>query len=134
MLAMKLIEPAQTKGASPIGFVPRKEGTLRFSVDYRRRNAVTTRDSYPLRRVNERIESLGDGKIFSTLDANTGYCQVEVHKSNHEKTAFTSNHGLYQFTRISFGLSNAPLHFNALWTSYCQQPSGNMPSFTEATS
>lgn len=58
--------------------------------------------------MDERIDSLGEATVFSTLDANGSYWQIEIEKSDRDKTAFTSPHGLYRFIRMPFGLRNAP--------------------------
>ena len=108
MLALDVIEEAECEWASPIVFVPKADGTLRFCVDYRRLNAMTVRDSYPIPRMDECIDSLGDARVFSTLDANSGYWQIEVDPNDRDKTAFTSHFGLYRFKRMPFGLKNAP--------------------------
>lgn len=73
MLVGNIIEPAQTEWASPIVFAPKEDGTLRFCVDYRKLNAVTKRDSSPIPRMEECIESLDQATVFSTLDANSGH-------------------------------------------------------------
>lgn len=85
-----------------------KDGTLRFCVDYRRLNALTVRDSYPIPRMDECIDSLADATIFTTLDANSGHWQIEIREEDKDKTTFTSHHGLFRFTRMPFGLKNAP--------------------------
>ena len=87
MLSMDVIEEAECEWASPIVFVPKPDGTMRFCVDYRRLNAMTIRDSYPIPRMDECIESLGYAKIFSNLDANCGYWQIEIDEDDREKTA-----------------------------------------------
>ena len=71
-----VIEPAQSEWAAPVLFVPKKDGRLRFCVDYRKLNEIIVRDSYPLPRMDECIDSLAEAKIFSTLDANSGYWQM----------------------------------------------------------
>lgn len=102
------MEPAQTEWAVPVPFAAKKDGTLRFCVDYRRLNDVTIRDPYRLPRMDKRIDSLGDAKIFSTIDASSGYWQFKVDKRDGERTAFTSHHGLYQSARMPIGLRNIP--------------------------
>ena len=111
MLKAGVIEPSSSEWASPIVFVPKKDGKLRFCVDYRKLNALTIRDSYPIPRMDECIDSLGDAGIFSTLDANSGYWQVEIHPEDKDKSAFSSHFGLFRFTRMPFGLRNAPATF-----------------------
>ena len=66
MLHAGVIEPTSAEWASPVVFVPKKDGTMRFCVDYRKLNAVTVSDSYPLPRMDECIDSLGDATVFTT--------------------------------------------------------------------
>jgi hypothetical protein len=108
MLKAGVIEPASSEWASPVVLVPKPDGNPRFCVDYRKLNAVTTRDTYPLPRMDECIESLGDAQIFTTLDCNSGYWKIPVVPEDVEKTTFTSHEGTFQFTRMPFGLRNAP--------------------------
>lgn len=111
MLKAGVIEPSNSEWASPIVLAPKKDGSLRFCVDYRRLNAVTQRDSYPLPRMDDCVDSLGSATIFTTLDANWGYWQLPVREKDKAKTAFCSYEGLYQFKRMPFGLTNAPASF-----------------------
>ena len=111
MLHKGVISPVQSEWASPVVIVPKSDGSLRFCVDYRKLNAMTVRDTYPLPRMDECIDSLGDAKIFSTLDCNSGYWQVPIHPEDKEKTTFTSHAGTYCFNRMPFGLMNAPATF-----------------------
>ena len=111
MLQEGVIEPASSEWASPVVLVPKKDGTLRFCVDYRRLNKLTRRDSYPIPRMDECIDSLGDATVFTTLDCNSGYWQVEVDEPDRDKTTFTSHMGLFRFIRMPFGLKNAPATF-----------------------
>jgi hypothetical protein len=75
--------------------VPKPDGSLRFCVDYRRLNAITVPETYPLPRMDECIDSLGEAVVFTTLDYNSGYWQIPVDPADREKTAFTSHFGVY---------------------------------------
>ena len=108
MLKEGVIEPCTSEWGSPIVFAPKKDGSLRFCIDYRKLNAVTIRDAYPIPRMDECIDSLADATVFSTLDCNSGYWQVEIPEEERDKTAFVSHHGLFRCTRMPFGLKNAP--------------------------
>lgn len=106
-----VIEPAVSEWAAPVLFVPKKDGQLRFCVDYRRLNEMTLKDSYPLPRMDDCIDSLGQAKIFSTLDAYSGYWQMHIREEDRPKTAFVTHSGTYQYIRMPFGLTNAPASF-----------------------
>jgi hypothetical protein len=80
--------PVTSAWVSPVALVPKPDGSLRFCVDYRKLNNLAIRDSYPLLRMYECIESLGDAKIFSTLDCNSGYWEIPVAPEDVEKTTF----------------------------------------------
>ena len=111
MLDAEVIAPSVSEWASPVLLVPKPDGSLRFCVDYRRLNSVTKRDSYPMPRMDECIDSLGNACIFSTLDCNSGYWQLPIAKGDQEKTTFTCHAGSYRFLRMPFGLRNAPATF-----------------------
>ncbi len=111
ILEQDIIEPATSEWAAPIVFAPKKDGSLRFCIDYRRLNAATKRDAYPIPRMDECIDSLGDAQIFTLLDANSGYWQIELDEDARDLTAFVSHHGLFRYKRMPFGLKNAPSTF-----------------------
>ena len=108
MLEKKIIEPSRSPWSSPIVLVPKKDGTIRFCVDYRKLNFVTKKDSYALPRIDEALALLNGNLYFSSLDCNAGYFQIPMDPSSKEKTAFITDQGLFQFNVMSFGLTNAP--------------------------
>ena len=94
--------------------VKKRDGSHRFCVDYRSLNAVTTPDSFPLPRIEDLLDQLGESKYFSTIDLASGFWQIRMHPSSQEKTAFVVPQGLYEFRVMPFGLTNAPGVFQRL--------------------
>ena len=114
MLEQDVIRVSSSPWSSPIVLVKKKDGTTRFCVDYRKLNAVTRKDSYPLPRIDDAIDSLSGSNYFTTLDLQSGYHQVAMHPASRDKTAFISHAGLFEYNVMSFGLTNAPLNFQRL--------------------
>ena len=114
MLDMGVIRPSTSPWSSPIVLVQREDGKLRFCIDYRKLNAVTKKDSFPLPRIDDSLNALEGSCWFSTLDLASGYWQVAMHPDDIEKTAFITEGGLYEFTVLPFGMCNAGATFQRL--------------------
>ena len=115
MLASDVIRPSNSPFASPVVMVKKKDGSLRFCVDFRQLNTATIKDAHPLPRIDDLLDALLGACWFSALDLKSGYWQVPIMERDKEKTAFrTSSEQLYKFNQVPFGLCNAPATFSCL--------------------
>ena len=105
------IRPSSSPWGSPVLLVEKKDGLLRMVVDYRGLNEVTIKNKYPLPMINDLFDRLQGAKVFSKIDLQSGYDQLKIREQDIPKTTFTTRYGLYEYTVMSFGLTNAPAYF-----------------------
>ncbi|KAK7918651.1 hypothetical protein WMY93_009935 [Mugilogobius chulae] len=111
MLEASVITPSASEWALPVFLVRKNDIGVRWCVDYRCLNSLTIKDAYPLPQIEECLSVVGGATMFSTLDLQSGYWQIAVNDKDREKTAFITKWGLYEYTRMPFGLCNAPSTF-----------------------
>ncbi|XP_076454791.1 uncharacterized protein LOC143289631 [Babylonia areolata] len=114
MKTLGVIEPAASPYNAPVVLVRKKDGKIRFCVDYRRLNNVTVFDAEPLPDVEHLFSSLGKARYFSKWDLSKGYWQIPVREDIRPMTAFTIPSGQFQFTVMPFGLKNAAAVFSRM--------------------
>ena len=123
MLEANIIRPSKSPWSSPVVMIPKKDGTKRFCVDYRKLNQLTIQDGFPLPRIDDILDRLSGSRWFSTIDLKSGYWQLTIEEESIPITAFSTPDGHYEFTRLPFGLKNAPAEFSRLM----QQVLGDLP-------
>ena len=103
MLRDEVIRPSTSPWTSPVVMVKKKDGSMRFCVDFRKMNDATIKDAHPLPRIDDTLESLHGAQYFTTLDLKSGYWQVPIKDEDKEKTAFRTSSGqLYEFNQLPF--------------------------------
>jgi hypothetical protein len=92
-------------------FVPKKDGTQRLCMDYHALDEVTVKNKYLSPWIDDLFDQLRGACMFSKIDLRSGYHQLKIWECDIPKTAFVSRYGLYKYTVMSFGLTNAPTYF-----------------------
>jgi transposase InsO family protein len=111
------IEESTSPWSSPVVLVKKKDKTMRFCIDYRRLNAITTKDAFPLPRIDEIFDQLADAIYYTKFDFKSGYFQVPLSKEDRPKTAFSTRDNHYQFTVLPQGITNGPATFQRVINS-----------------
>ena len=111
-LQQGIIRPLQSPYASQVVIVRKKTGEIRLCMDYHKLNSITVRDAFPLPRIDEALQAVHSSNWFTSFDLAQGYLQLAMEESDIKKTAFRAGStGLYEFTHMPFGLSNAGSSF-----------------------
>ncbi|QRW21228.1 Retrotransposable element Tf2 protein [Rhizoctonia solani] len=105
------IRPSKSSISSPVMFVPKKDGSRCLVVNYCCLNNWTKKNVYPLPQPNDLMAQLCGAKVFTKLDLQWGYNNVQVKEGDEWKTAFCTKYGLYKSLVMTFGLTNAPATF-----------------------
>ncbi|XP_063373838.1 uncharacterized protein LOC134661628 [Cydia amplana] len=126
MLKDDVIEECESPWSAPVVLVPKKDNTIRVCIDYRKLNAVTKPDRYPLPRVDDILHGTGKFKYISALDLRAGYWQVPVAMEDRDKTSFVTPLGMYRFKRMPMGLRNSGSTFQRLMDRF----RSNLPNVT----
>jgi hypothetical protein len=119
LLDNDIIKASDSSYNSVVWIVPKKPDSRgnkrwRMIVDYRTLNEKTIEDAYPLSNITEILDLLRSAKYFSVFDLASGFHQIPMHKSDAQKTAFSTSHGHYHFSIMPFGLKNKPATYQRL--------------------
>ena len=124
MLKNDIIEESQSNWSSPCILVPKHDGGFLFCTDFRKVNDKTKSDSFPIPRIADCIDQIGNAKFVSTFDMLKGYWQVPLTQRAREISAFVTPSGLYQYKVMPFGMKNAPATFQRMFNKLVRDIDG----------
>jgi hypothetical protein len=111
------IRPSSSPWGYPTLFVKKKDQSLRLCVDYRLLNGITIKNKYLLPRIDILFDQLAGARVFSKVDLRSSYHQIKIRPEEVPKTDFSTRYRFYEYLVMSFGLTNAPVHFMYLMNS-----------------
>ena len=114
MLAMNVIEPANSPYNAPIVLVKKKDDSVRFCIDYRKLNLITEFDAEPLPDIDSIFAKIGKAQYFTKMDLSKGFWQIQMTDKDKAKTAFSTPQGQFQWKRMPFGMKNASAVFSRM--------------------
>ena len=114
MLSYGVIEPSNSSYSSPVVLATKPDGTWRFCIDFRLINKLTQAETYPIPSMRDNIARLSGYVVWCIIDLKSAYWQIIIAPGDRDKTAFITHFGLFQFTRMPFGLINAPRFFQRI--------------------
>ena len=124
LLDNDFIEPSQSEWSSPCILVPKPDGTFRMCTDYRKVNSVTKTDTFPIPRIDDCIEIIGQAKYVTKFDLLKGFWQIPLTNRAKEISAFVTPEGLYQYKVMPFGMKNCPATFQRFVNSLISNLTG----------
>ena len=114
LLKQGIIEESTSPWSSPIVLVRKKDGSVRFCIDFRKLNNITTKDAFPIPRIDDIFDHLSQAEYYTTIDFKSGYFQVGLDPKDRPKTAFSTRDQHYQFTVLPQGVTNGPPAFQRI--------------------
>lgn len=117
LLDLDIIKPSNGLWTSPCFFIPKKDGTLRLVIDYRRLNKMIKQDAYPLPHIDELLDAVGGATVFSTLDCTSGYHQLPLNPEHAERTGFVTKKGTFSFNVLPFGITTGCSQYQRMMNS-----------------
>ena len=117
LLEKGYIRPSSSVWGCPVLFVTKKDHSLRMVIDYRPLNVRTIKNKYPLLRIDILFDQLNRAKFLSRIVLRLGYHQIQIREGDVPKTVFSMRYGSYEYTVMSFGLTNVPSYFMYLMNS-----------------
>ena len=117
LLEANIIRPSSSPFQSPVVLVKKRDNSLRLCVDYRKLNKVSRNLIFPLPLIQDTLDRLGKSKLYSVLDLNQGFFQLQIHDDDIPKTAFTTPLGNFEFLRLPMGLKSSPASFQRAMNS-----------------